>query len=275
MKFKLHHRSSKSQQQRDHDDVVQEEANGDEFEVVPPQEPMSSRDNNYNHSRLNRRRTQGLGGESMPSDATSRAADDHNNTSHNYDQHDSSHPPTKLTKQRFSMRRMLSGKNGLNIAKNHRGEGGEQGRTGVPFSPAHSSSTSTSASSTITTSPTNNSKNHALTFMKRLKKKTSDLFQLDESGAERISVGDEYAIVSIQPKMKSRDEKFMSIGDGGGGNTPVVAMSKSRSLPAAAGGAVNTATADTSNGQMQQEQKQEQLKKQKFSIVRAFSSRRS
>mmetsp|Transcript_363 Transcript_363/g.609 ORF Transcript_363/g.609 Transcript_363/m.609 type:complete len:262 (-) Transcript_363:225-1010(-) len=155
--------------------------------------------------------------------------------------HDSLHlvdQPTELKKQNRSLLRgrMLGNKDHYTYDTCATGAT-TANESNQPFSPA-----STAASSTDMT-PVSNKKQPK--FIHRLQKKTSDLFNFD-GPTERISVGDEYAIISVKPKSLSWDANVKDT------TTPTAAA-----VP------------------MTQETTNIPLKKQRFSLVRMFSTSRS
>lgn len=224
--FKLHRSKSQKEQQQqlqEADNVMQDtNAGEEEFEVIPAISPSR-------------------------------------------DHEDPQQPAEELKKQKFSLVRMFSSSNNnrnsshRHIMTNHPNHHSHGANVQIPSSNQPFSPASTAASSTATTSMTfkdHKSKNKKKSkFMKRLKKKTSDLFNFD-GPTERITVGDEYAFISVKPKT----------GTGTGTGTTTT----------------NTTTTTTPSRNVVVEEEEDskkvdldsnvQFKKQKFSLVRMFSS---
>lgn len=217
MKLAKLHRSKSQKQQGDN--VIQDKACGDEFEVVPATSPYPP----PTHGKLDTLHLE--------------------------------HQTTELKRQKFSLVRMFSSSNkNVSSKPSHKTTNLEpihdaaiHSTHNQPFSPASTAASSTTATMT----PNQNVNKKQSKFMKRLKKKTSDLFNFD-GPTERISVGDEYAIISVKPKSLSWDVK----GDSGG--------DKSIANNCDSNNVVDTKDTDADSNV--------QLKRQKFSLVRMFSS---
>jgi len=163
----------------------------------------------------------------------------------------------KLKKQKFSLVRMMS-KTSTSTSKLAATEEETPGAPATATATATldvppSSPASTANSTTMgegETPPPKKKKNSK--FMKKLFRKTSDIFKSDDGGTtERITVGDEYAIISVKPKTVSWDNN--SNNNNNNNNNKSKQQQESPSS-------------------MPNEQYESGLKKQKFSLLRKFSS---
>ena len=244
--MKLNLRRSKSKRQTDN--VVDEDEAGGAFEVVS-------------------------------GDATSSAFDQEGITE-----------STKLEKGKFSMVKMLSkSKSKHNVADDDADDDGDDDELAPdPTSSMELASPTSTAGSTVPgeasmSMPTSKKKKKP-SFMRKIKKKTSDIFKSDANSViERINVGDEYAIISIKPKTVSWDKPAEPITNEPQGRTlKTQKFSFLRKLssprpkkdpepPAQEVMQRSMSTPTPSGVNLEQEQ---ELKKQRFSLVRPFSSRR-
>ena len=171
--------------------------------------------------------------------------------------------PTKLKKQKFSMVRMMSSRSSKRAAAMEETPDAAAATPNdlavhhavPPPSPA-STANSTTAGETPPPSKKKTSK-----FMNRLKQKTSDIFKSDD-GSERIVVGDEYAIISVKPKTVSWD------------NTPPKQQEKQQQQHKGQQEQQQQEAEFTPSSMSNEQYEHESgLKKQKFSLLRKFSSR--